>query len=125
MKNKMTDEYLLEKGYRKYSPTPFDNESIVARFQKRFDDDFGKKYFINILRWSQDYIPVSHRGDYWEPYAYEYEIHFSMHEDDKSLKLHFFNNWSLEDVEMFSEDFFEKMKPNYYEDWDGNRAVKL
>ena len=34
----MTDEYLLERGYKKYQPSPFDNECIVARFQKRFDD---------------------------------------------------------------------------------------
>ena len=47
-----------------------------------------------------------------------------MYEDDKSLKLHFFNNWLLEDVEMFSEEFFEKMKPNYYENWDEKRAVR-
>ena len=51
----MTDEYLIEQGYKKYEPTRFDNESVVARFQKRFDDDFGKKYFIDVLKWSNDY----------------------------------------------------------------------
>ena len=39
----MTDDYLIERGYKKYEPTRFDNESVVARFQKRFDDDFVKK----------------------------------------------------------------------------------
>ena len=120
----MTDEYLLERGYRKYPQTPFDNEYIVARFQKRFDDDFGKKYFINVLRWSNDYIPVSHRGSNWEPYSYEYEIHFSIHEEEKSLNLKFFNSWILKEVEDFAEDFFEKMKPNYYESWDDYRSVR-
>ena len=57
----MTDEYLVEHGYVKYNPTFFDNESVVARFQKRFDDDFGKKYFINVLKWSQEYVPVERR----------------------------------------------------------------
>lgn len=120
----MTDEYLLEHGYKKYAPTPFDNECVVARFQKRFYDDFGKRYFIDILRWSQDYIPMSRRGDDWEPYGYEYEIHFSMYEEEKSLKLTLFNSWSLEEVENFVEDFFEKMKPNYYENWDGERGIR-
>lgn len=120
----MTNEYLAEHGYKEYPPTPFDNECIVARFQKRFDDNFGKRYFINILRWSRDYIPMSHRGDDWELYGYEYEIQFSMYEEEKSLELKFFNSWLLEEVENFAEDFFEKMKPNYYEDWDENRRVR-
>ena len=38
----MTNECLKEKGYHEYQPTAFDNEHIVARFQKRFDDDIGK-----------------------------------------------------------------------------------
>ena len=37
----MTDEYILEKGYKQYNPTQFDNKHIVARFQKRFDDEYG------------------------------------------------------------------------------------
>lgn len=120
----MTDEYLLERGYKKYPPTPFDNKNIVARFQKRFDDDFGKKYFIDILRWSHDYIPMSCRSEDFEIYGYEYEIYFSMYQEEKDLKFTFYNNWSIEDVEKFAEDFFEKMKPNYYEDWNDNRRVR-
>lgn len=120
----MTDEYLIKRGYKQYPPTSFDNEYVVARFQKRFDDDFGKKYFIDILRWSRDYIPMSYRNDDWEPYGYEYEVHISMYEEDRDLKFTFFNNWSLECVENFMEDFFEKMKPNYYESWDGNRRER-
>lgn len=122
--SKMSDEYLIERGYTKYLPTPFDNKCVVARFQKRFDDDFGKKYFINILRWSNDYIPIFHRGKDWELYSYEYEIHFSMYEEERTLSLTFFNNWTIEEVEKFVEDFFEKMKPNYYEDWDDRRGVR-
>ncbi len=120
----MTDEYLIKRGYKRYPPTPFDNEHVVARFQKRFDDDFGKKYFIDILRWSRDYIPISHRNDDWELYGYEYEVHISMYEEERDLKFTFFNNWSLECVEKFMEDFFKKMTPNYYEAWDGDRRVR-
>lgn len=120
----MTDEYLFEHGYKKYPPTTFDNENIVAMFQRRFDDDFGTKYFINISRWSHDYIPVSYRGRNWEPFGYEYEVQVSMYEEEKSLNLHFFNDWSLEEVEKFAEDFFTRMKPNYYESWDGDRGVR-
>ena len=28
-------------------------------------------------------------------------------------------------AKFIAENFFEKMKPNYYEDWDDNRGVRL
>ena len=120
----MTDEYLLERGYAQYKPTQFDNESVVARFQKRFDDDFGKKYFIDVLKWSHDYVPVSRRDKWWKPFTYHYETQVSMFEGEKALNLEFFSDWTLEEVEKFMEDMFEKMKLNNYESWSGNRRVK-
>lgn len=122
----MNDEYLLERGYKQYKPMPYlDNESIVAKFQKRFDDDFGKKYFIDVAKWSYDFIPVSQRDEWWKPYSYEYDLYVTMFgEKEKPIYLKFGTSWTLEEVEAFAEDFFEKMKPNYYEDWDERRAVR-
>lgn len=115
----MTDEYILEKGYKPYSPTPvLDNEHVVAKFQKRFDDDFGKKYFIDIKKWSHDYIPESHRDKWWTPFGYEYHVYITMFEEEKPIYLQFGTSWTIEEVEKFTEDFFEKMHPNYYELWD-------
>lgn len=120
----MTDEYLIEKGYRKYNPTPYDNKYIVARFQKRFDDEYGKKYFIDVLKWSQNFIPVERRDEYWEQYVYEYEVQVYMYTEDNTINLHFYTNWTLDKVEEFMAEFFEKMRPNYYELWDGRRRIK-
>lgn len=121
----MTDKYILEKGYKQYEPLKgLDNDYVVARFQKRFDDDFGKKYFINIIKWSHDYIPACRRNDWRTPFSYEYEIQFSMFESENALDLHLHSSWTLEEVEKFVENFFEKIKPNYYENWDGERRVR-
>lgn len=120
----MTNEYLLERGYKKYPPSPLDNEHVVARFQKRFDDNFGKKYFINVIKWSNDFIPVSYRDEFWNPFVFEYEVYTTMSKEQNALNLKFYTNWTLEDVEKFMEDFFEKMKPNYYEAWDEERGVR-
>ena len=115
----MTDEYLLNKGYKQYPPTPvLDNDSIVAKFQKRFDDDFGKKYFIDVEKWSHDYIPEWRRDKWWTPFGYVYKTYVTMHEEEKPIYLEFGTSWTLEEVENFVEDFFNKMKPNYYESWD-------
>lgn len=120
----MNDDYLLERGYKQYNPTPFDNSSVVARFQKRFDDDFGKKYFIDVLKWSQEYVPVNRRDKWWKPFVYEYETQITMGENENSINLEFFSFWTIEEVEEFMENFFEKMQPNYYESWDGERRVR-
>lgn len=114
----MNDEYLLSKGYTEYQPTRFDNESIVARFQKRFDDDIGKKYFINVIKWSNEYIPVTSRGEWWTPFIYEYEAQVTMDGKEDALDLNFHSSWTLEMVEDFMIKFFDRMHPNYYEKWD-------
>ena len=118
------DEKLLERGYKQYNPTPFDNSSVVARFQRRFDDDFGKKYFIDVLKWSQEYVPVDRRDKWWKPFVYEYEVQVSVGENQNSISLAFFSHWTIEEVEEFMEEFFEKMQPNYYESWEGYRRVR-
>lgn len=121
----MTDEYMLERGYRKFNPIPrIDNEHVVARFQKRFDDDFGKKYFINVVKWDNSYIPETHRGNWYKLYSYEYDTQFSIGKDDNALDMTFHSSWTLEQVEDFIESFFKRMKPNYYEDWDERRCVR-
>ena len=121
----MNDEYLLERGYKQYPPTPIlDNESIVAKFQKRFDDDFGKKYFIDVAKWSHDYVPIHRRDKWWIPFSYAYHLYITMFEEEKPVYLEFGTSWTLEEVEEFAENFFEKMKPNYYESWDEERGVR-
>ena len=115
----MTDEYLLERGYKQYMPTPvIDNEYIVAKFQKRFDDDFGKKYFISISKWSHEFVPADRRDKWCKPFSYEYDIYVSMSKEENPVYLKFGTSWTLENVEKFAEEFFDKMKPNYYETWD-------
>lgn len=125
-RTKMDDKYLLERGYKEYLPNPvLDNESIVKKFQKRFDDDFGKKYFIDVAKWSHDYVPVSRRDKWWTPFSYAYHLYVSMfEEEEKPIYLEFGTSWTLEEVEKFAEDFFNKMEPNYYESWDERRAVR-
>ena len=91
-KKTMTDEYLLERGYKQYKP--------------------------------HDYVPVSRRDKWWNPFTYHYETQVTMFEGEKALNLEFFSDWTLEEVEKFMEDMFEKMKLNYYESWSGNRRVR-
>ena len=124
-KIKMDDRYLLEHGYKQYPKNSvLDSEFVVACFQKRFDDYFGKKYFIDVKKWSHDYIPVNRRDEWWEPFSYTYYLYTSMYEEEKPIHIEFGSSWTLGEVEGFAEHLFDKMELNYYENWDGKRAVR-
>lgn len=113
--NMITEEYVKSKGYTRYDPTQFDKDIVLARYQKCFKDDTGRKYFINALKMDMSFIPSYRRDEYWKPYDFEYNIQVSVGKEEKPINMHFFNNWTLDKVEEFVEDFFVKMNINYYE----------
>lgn len=111
---KITDEALMEHGYKKYTPTT-QNASIVCVFQKRFLDASGTKYFITVNKWDHSFVPVDRRGDHYEPYGYEYELYFTYKDSGRAVKMLLYAGWTIEQAEKFAEDFFAKMQPSYYE----------
>lgn len=112
------DEHLIEKGYKQYEPTQFDERGfVVARFQKRFDDEHGKKYFIDVVKHSWDLVPEHKRDKWWKEFTYEYEVQVTFGKDKNALNLNFFSSWTIEEVEEYMEKFFSVMGVNYYEKW--------
>ena len=49
-KQNLTDEYFLNRGYKNMM-SKNDTVSVVCHFQKRFDDEIGKKYFIDVNKY--------------------------------------------------------------------------
>ena len=43
-------DYLISHGFKEYHGY-FANQGIIASFQKRYDDELGKKYFIEANIW--------------------------------------------------------------------------
>ena len=105
----MDDKEILENGYHEYEPTCFHSDGITKCFQKRFDDDIGKKYFIDIHKWDYDH------GDY---HHLSYEFSVQLHYNDKPIDLTLFNNWEIKDVEEWIEEVWKDMGCDYYERWD-------
>ena len=111
-----TDELLLSKGYTKYRRNEgLDPDILVCRFQKCFQDAKGKKYFIDVLKYDHSFIPVNRRTESYEPYGYEYELHFDFERYNGHIKMTLFAGWTIDDVEKYAEEYFEKMNPDYYE----------
>jgi hypothetical protein len=111
----MTDEYILSKGYKEFKPTQFDGSNVIKCFQKRFDDDKGKKYFITIKKWDWREF---HRED-MPDYSYELETQLYKKDSHCPLNLTFFNGWTVDDVENHLEEMWNPDIYDYYEEWYG------
>lgn len=111
----MTDEKLIARGYKQYERTPFDSPSVVCRFQKRFDDEKGKKYFIDAVKWGEFRHP--HTGQVF-PASYEYECQLYKGGSHDAFDVNFLSSWTIEEVEAFVEKIFRTCRCDYYELWD-------
>ena len=109
----MTIQDILERGYHEYKPTMFD-QYVEKCFQKRFDDETGKKYFIEIKLYEPIVHPIT--GETY-PHTYEYET--QLHNlDDEPVNLQFFAGWTIDKVELYVEKLFDTGWFQYYERWD-------
>lgn len=115
----MTDQDLISRGFKEFPPTPFvDSDGIETHFQKRYDDEIGKRYFITINKWKP--ITDTRSGIVW-PSNYEYEVYF--HKDDgkdgtKAIKILLYAGWDIDEVEEYVQKLFETGLFEYYEKWE-------
>jgi len=110
----VTDEYLVERGYKEYAPGPWDHDGVEKRFQKRFDDEVGKRYFIDVVKWKPFKHP--HTGETFGPdYTYETQMYKKKTHDAVNFEFH--SSWKLEDVEDFMRKQFSTWLYDYYELW--------
>lgn len=105
-------DWLIPLGFHEYKPTNLHHEGIITCFQKRYDDDFGKKYFIDIDVWDWRCYPQiperyhpSIKGQY-----YQAETHNAVNFE--------FIDWELEAVEQWIDKMFELGLLEHYEKWD-------
>lgn len=109
----MSDDDLLEKGYIKFKPSKFDSDNVEVLFQKRFDDDIGKKYFITVKKWKAWKHPYTLETF---PSVYEYNIQmYKKGNRDLALDLLFHSSWNLIDVEKYTDELWNTGLFEYYE----------
>lgn len=110
-----SDEYFLNEGYKKYPRSPIDPDGVKCLFQKRFDDDKGKKYFITIKKW--DWHQYKDRMGNSPLITYEYETQLYRKDTHDAVDIEWHSSWNLEDVEQMAEDLWETGWFDYYEEW--------
>lgn len=115
----LTDEYFLKRGYKKYNTTRFQPDIVICNFQKRFDDNAGKKYFIDIHKHSNEWLREQDKQqDWYTPYSYEYSCQLYRKDSHAAVNMEFFSDWTIEQVEEFVEKLFQNGELDYYERWE-------
>lgn len=110
----MYDE-LIKRGYKEYEPSKIDSDRVKCILQKRFDDDFGKKFFIDVKVWEEWVHPYT--GEVF-PESYEFDTQFS--EGGRPINVTFFGGeWSIDEVEDRMQKMWYEMDFDYYEVWEG------
>ena len=114
---------LLEKGYKEYSPSAEFEIGVNRMFQKRFDDEYGKQYFITVYTFKPWTHPYTHEEFISEP---EFRVQLYSSNDHKPLNLNFFSGWSIDEVEDYVWKIFIMCQSSgktlrmfdYYERWE-------
>lgn len=113
------EQEMVDKGYKIFK-SGWNNS--LRGFQKRFDDEYGKKYFITI--WHYNHGEQSGREDIKPRDTYTADTQFTFNKFDTTCNIEYWGevlpneyrkNISLSHIESFFEDFWNKMKPDYYE----------
>ena len=113
-KNIEFEKSLLEKGYKKYDEKYLDHECSRCFFQKKFADEKGVKYYIEVVKW--DFSEYTVNIDI----QYDYHVQLYSGENKDALNLEFFSTWDFDKVEKIVEEFFKWGNFAYYERWDKN-----
>lgn len=110
----MTKEELINAGYKRYKPSPIDNECVTDLYQKCITDDIGKKYYINVKRWD-----FSIHGRNNEPIGYEADVQFRVKNTGEYTDIVCLDGWSIKDIEKYYADLWYTGMFRYYEKWGG------
>jgi len=111
----MTDKYLIENGFEQFAPRWDSTGNIEIAFQKLYNDEIGKKYFIHVNKWRA--IEHPHTHEIIGPH-YEYKVQLYKKDSRSALDFTFHNDWTLEDVEYYIDEIFNTGMFDYYERFD-------
>jgi len=108
-------ENLLNAGYKIYTSPISKNEShYVESFEKRFEDEQGKKYFIHLDCWD-----LRKLVKFKEDVDFGAKVQFD-NDKGETFDVSYFitsGRTTIEEVERFFENMWVKMECSYYENY--------
>ena len=122
----MNIQELLDNGYKEFKPNPIIRKADRA-FQKRVENDIGKKYFITIYYYNSFTDNIDRE-------SYEIDLQFNKIVDNieftnnilifgfgnynEEKKIIEYDNVNIKDVEKYIEELWSKNEFEYYELWE-------
>lgn len=119
MKANLTIQDWLDAGYKRYNN--WDSSGAEFLLQKRFDDEYGKKYFINIRVFNWKEFKVNNRNPHLPDYSFAPDIQFQFEGGERptmNVELILSNDHTIETVEKEFENLWILMGKPYYEVWE-------
>lgn len=111
----VNDDVLMERGYYRYPPEP-EERFVTDCFQKRFDDEIGKKYFIDAIKYEAFVHPYTKEVF---PPNYEFMVYFVDAKTKGAVRILLYAGWyDIEEVENRVEQLFQTGLFAYYEKWE-------
>lgn len=113
-------EEWIDNGYKRHDIS-YDrreyNKLADFLFQKRFDDDNGKKYFITVYCYDRKKYPYEHQKILPE-IGYMATAQFVLGDDSPFFNIEMNNVSDIKEVEEYFDMFWETFKRPYYERFD-------
>lgn len=107
---------LKNNGYNEFTPPDFMNKfkDLLHAFQKRFDDEIGKKFFIDIYIYNELIHPHTKESF---GFAVEASTQLTFTEKEYPVNIELFAGWDIKEIESKVQEIWEKCNANYYEKW--------
>ena len=105
----ITKEQLIAAGYKPFMQRNI-KEYTESFYQKRFDDDKGKKYFITIAEY--DFISYPQ-----VPYDFIYQPEGQFTSNGVTFDVTMLGPETVEQMEQFFEKMWYNLGCDYYEEW--------
>lgn len=108
----VSETTLKEAGYVQFPAIPVDSEGVECHFQKRFDDEIGKKYFITVDKYKHFAHPCTHAvvGG-----GYEFTMQLCDAVTGNPVNINMFGGWELDAAEKRAEEIWHMGCWDYYE----------
>lgn len=103
------EQELIKNGYREFQKNPLIHPYCTRVYQKRFDDQIGKKYFVNA-----EYYNDQHG----ETIEYNFQFSIGKGKDERFINFRLLEGWTLEEMESHVEKMWKDGQYNYYEKWE-------
>ena len=118
----ITEDLLIEKGYRKFNPT-FEGSSVLANFQKKVYDGSNTAYFINIKKCIGFNYDDPTSFTWWPEIQFEVNVPNKGHHSISIELVQWLNNSgkhskiTIDEIEDFCNYLFYTLDGKFYESY--------